>query len=88
MRRDRMKKGVIRSQHRDIFYSMCYTRREIDQPIVGVINSFNHIIPGHIHLNQIVDTVTRGVAMAGGTPVVFPRILAEPRTFTQPKGGL
>jgi dihydroxy-acid dehydratase len=45
MRSDTMKKGVIRSQHRDIFYSMCYTRREIDQPILGVVNPFNQFIP-------------------------------------------
>jgi len=69
-----MKAGLKRAQHRSLFYAMGYTRREIDQPIVGVVNSFNQIIPGHFHLNAIVDAVVRGVSMAGGTPVVFPSI--------------
>ena len=74
MRSDSMKKGLKRAQHRALFYSMGYTRREIDQPIVGVVNSFNQIVPGHIHLDLLVDAVVRGVSMAGGTPVVFPSI--------------
>ncbi|HSJ52245.1 MAG TPA: dihydroxy-acid dehydratase, partial [Anaerolineae bacterium] len=74
MRSDDMKTGLQRAQHRALFYSMGYTRREIEQPIVGVVNSYNQIIPGHIHLDSLVDAVVRGVAMAGGTPVVFPAI--------------
>ncbi|MFZ5918541.1 MAG: dihydroxy-acid dehydratase [Chloroflexota bacterium] len=74
MRSDDMKTGLQRAQHRSLFYSMGYTRREIEQPIVGVVNSYNQIIPGHIHLDQLVDAVVRGVAMAGGTPVVFPAV--------------
>jgi dihydroxy-acid dehydratase len=74
MRSDDMKAGLQRAQHRALFYSMGYTRREIEQPIVGVVNSYNQISPGHIHLDQLVDAVVRGVAMAGGTPVVFPAI--------------
>ncbi len=74
MRSDEMKKGLKRAQHRALLYSMGYTRREIEQPIVGVVNAFNQIVPGHIHLNNLVDAVVRGVAMAGGTPVVFPAI--------------
>ena len=74
MRSDEMKKGLKRAQHRALLYSMGYTQREIEQPIVGVVNAFNQIIPGHIHLNNLVDAVVRGVAMAGGTPVVFPAI--------------
>ena len=62
MRSDQMKTGLKRAQHRALFYSMGYTRREIEQPIVGVVNSFNQIIPGHIHLNQIVEAVVRGVS--------------------------
>jgi dihydroxy-acid dehydratase len=53
---------------------MGYTRREVEQPIVGVVNAYNQIIPGHVHLDTLVDAVVRGVAMAGGTPVVFPAI--------------
>lgn len=74
MRSDQMKSGLKRAQHRALFYSMGYTRREIEQPIVGVVNSFNQIIPGHIHLNALVDAVVRGVSAAGGTPVIFPSI--------------
>ena len=74
MRSDQMKAGLKRAQHRALFYSMGYTRREIEQPIVGVVNSFNQITPGHIHLNNIVEAVARGVSMAGGTPVIFPSI--------------
>ncbi len=74
MRSDAMKKGPQRAQHRALFYSMGYTRREVEQPIVGVVNSYNQIIPGHIHLDVLVEAVVRGVSMAGGTPVVFPAI--------------
>lgn len=74
MRSDDMKAGLQRAQHRALFYSMGYTRREIEQPIVGVVNSYNQIIPGHIHLDGLLEAVVRGVAMAGGTPVVFPAI--------------
>jgi len=74
MRSDEMKKGPKRAQHRALWYAMGYTRREIERPIVGVVNSFNQIIPGHIHLNGLVDAVVRGISMAGGTPVIFPSI--------------
>ena len=74
MRSDEMKSGLQRAQHRALFFSMGYTRREIEQPIVAVVNSYNQIIPGHIHLDRLVDAVVRGVSMAGGTPVVFPVI--------------
>ena len=74
MRSDEMKKGLRRAQHRALFYSMGYTKHELDRPLVGIVNSFNQIIPGHIHLNTLVEAVVRGVAMAGGTPVVFPSI--------------
>ncbi len=74
MRSDEMKRGLKRAQHRALFYSMGYTKDELDRPLVGVVNSFNQIIPGHIHLNTLVEAVVRGVAMAGGTPVIFPSI--------------
>jgi len=69
-----MKKGLKRAQHRALLYSMGYTREEIEQPIIGVVNSYNQIIPGHIHLDRITDAVLQGVAAGGGTPVVFPTI--------------
>lgn len=74
MRSDAMKKGPQRAQHRALFYSMGYTRRELEQPMVGVVSSYNQIIPGHVHLDDLVEAVVRGVSMAGGTPVVFPAI--------------
>ena len=69
-----MKKGLKRAQHRALLYSMGYTQEEIEQPIIGVVSSYNQIIPGHIHLDRITDAVVQGVAAGGGTPVVFPTI--------------
>ncbi len=74
MRSDQMKKGLRRAQHRALFYSMGYTREEIERPIVGVVNTFNQIVPGHIHLNGVVEGVVKGVCTGGGTPVLFPAI--------------
>ncbi|MBW1789216.1 MAG: dihydroxy-acid dehydratase [Deltaproteobacteria bacterium] len=74
MRSDLMKKGVERAMSRSLFYAMGYTREEIRRPLVGVVNTFNQIIPGHIHLNTLTDAVVRGVSAGGGTPVVFPAI--------------
>ncbi len=66
-----MKKGIERAPHRSLMKAMGYTDEEIKRPIIGVANSFNEIIPGHIHLRQVVDAVKAGVRMAGGTPVEF-----------------
>ncbi len=74
MRSDEMKKGLLRAQHRALFYAMGYSKKEIEQPLIGVANSFNQIIPGHIHLNTIADAVVRGISMAGGTPLLFSTI--------------
>ncbi len=71
MRSDKMKKGIERAPHRSLMKAMGYTDEEIKRPIIGVANSFNEIIPGHIHLRQVVDAVKAGVRMAGGTPVEF-----------------
>ncbi|NPA95634.1 MAG: dihydroxy-acid dehydratase [Thermodesulfobacteria bacterium] len=71
MRSDKMKKGIERAPHRSLMKAMGYTDEEIKRPIIGVANSFNEIIPGHIHLRQIVDAVKAGIRMAGGTPVEF-----------------
>ena len=71
MRSDKMKKGIERAPHRSLFKAMGYTDEEIKRPIIGVVNSFNEIIPGHIHLRQVVDAVKAGIRMAGGTPVEF-----------------
>ena len=74
MRSDRMKRGLEKAPHRALFKAMGYTDGEIARPMVGVVNSKNEIIPGHIHLDTITDAVKAGVRMAGGTPIEFPCI--------------
>ncbi|MBN1662310.1 MAG: dihydroxy-acid dehydratase [Deltaproteobacteria bacterium] len=74
MRSDLMKKGVERAPHRSLFKAMGYTDEELARPIIGVVNSANEIIPGHIHLDIITADVKAGIRMAGGTPVEFPVI--------------
>jgi dihydroxy-acid dehydratase len=74
MRSDLMKKGLERAPHRSLFKAMGYTDEEIAQPLIGVVNSANEIIPGHIHLDLITQDVKAGIRMAGGTPVEFPVI--------------
>ncbi|MDI6736170.1 MAG: dihydroxy-acid dehydratase, partial [bacterium] len=69
MRSDLMKKGLERAPHRSLFKAMSYTDEEIVRPIIGIANSGNEIIPGHIHLNEIVEAVKAGVRIAGGTPM-------------------
>ncbi|NDY41753.1 dihydroxy-acid dehydratase [Dissulfurirhabdus thermomarina] len=71
MRSDRMKKGLERAPHRSLFKAMGYTDEEIRRPLIGVANSFNEIIPGHVHLRQVAEAVKAGIRMAGGTPVEF-----------------
>lgn len=74
MRSDKMKKGLEKAPHRSLFKAMGYLTKEIERPLVGIVNSANEIIPGHIHLNTIADAVKAGVRMAGGTPVEFSTI--------------
>jgi len=74
MRSDLMKKGVERAPHRSLFKAMGYTDEEIARPLIGVVNSYNEIIPGHIHLRTVTEQVKAGIRMAGGTPVEFPTI--------------
>lgn len=74
MRSDITKKGSQRSAHRSLFHAMGYTNEELQRPMIGVINSFNEIVPGHMHLREIADAVKMGVAEAGGMPVEFPAI--------------
>ncbi len=71
MRSDVMKKGIEKSPHRSLFKAMGYTDEEIARPLIGIVNSANEIIPGHIHLNQIAQAVKAGVRMSGGTPMEF-----------------
>ncbi len=74
MRSDVMKKGIEKSPHRSLFKAMGYTDEEIARPLIGIVNSANEIIPGHIHLNQIAQAVKAGVRMSGGTPMEFSTI--------------
>ncbi|MDI9570408.1 MAG: dihydroxy-acid dehydratase [Pseudomonadota bacterium] len=74
MRSDLMKKGLERAPHRSLFKAMGYTDEELRRPIIGVVNSANEIVPGHIHLRIIADDVKAGIRLAGGTPVEFPAI--------------
>ncbi|NLW55934.1 MAG: dihydroxy-acid dehydratase [Firmicutes bacterium] len=71
MRSDQVKKGATRAPHRSLFKAMGYTDRELERPLIGIANSFNEIIPGHIHLRTITEAVKAGVRLAGGTPVEF-----------------
>ncbi|MQY74979.1 MAG: dihydroxy-acid dehydratase [Clostridia bacterium] len=74
MRSDIMKKGVARLPHRSIFKSLGYTDEEIRRPIIGVVNSVNELIPGHMHLDSIAGAVKAGIRIAGGTPQEFSTI--------------
>lgn len=74
MRIDVVKKGVERAPHRALFKAMGYTDEEIGRPLIGVVNSQNDIVPGHIHLDNIAEAVKAGILMAGGTPVEFASI--------------
>ena len=71
MRSNLMKLGLEKYPHRSLLKAMGLTDREIDQPIIGVANSFNEFIPGHLHLNQITQAAKAGVRLAGGTPLEF-----------------
>ncbi len=74
MRSDKMKKGLEKAPHRSLFKAMGYIAEEIERPLVGIVNSANEIIPGHIHLDIIAEAVKAGVRMAGGTPIEFSTI--------------
>lgn len=74
MRSDLVKKGPTRSAHRTLFSAMGYSADDLKKPLVGIVNSFNEIIPGHIHLRTIAEAAKLGVAAAGGTPIEFPAI--------------
>ncbi|NLW00311.1 MAG: dihydroxy-acid dehydratase [Clostridiales bacterium] len=71
---DRVKKGMEKAPHRALFKAMGYTDEELKRPLIGVVNSQNEVIPGHIHLDTIVRAVKDGIRMAGGTPVEFSTI--------------
>lgn len=74
MRSDSVKKGTAQAPHRSLFNALGYTEEERRRPLIGIVNSYNEIVPGHMNLDKITEAVKMGVAMAGGTPVVFPAI--------------
>ena len=74
MRSDAVTKGMQQAPHRSLFNALGLTKEEMDRPLVGIVSSYNEIVPGHMNLDKIVDAVKMGVAMAGGTPIVFPAI--------------
>ena len=74
MRSDIVKKGPTRCAHRSLFHAMGYGPEDLEKPLIGICNSFNEVIPGHIHLRDIAAAAKLGVAAAGGTPLEFPAI--------------
>jgi len=74
MRSDAAKTGASQAPHRSLFNALGYTKEELARPLVGIVCSYNEIVPGHMNLDKIADAVKMGVAMAGGTPVMFPAI--------------
>ncbi|MGO5052108.1 dihydroxy-acid dehydratase [Lachnospiraceae bacterium LCP25S3_G4] len=74
MKSDTVTKGIQQAPHRSLLNALGYTKEEQKRPLIGIVSSYNEIVPGHMNLDKIVDAVKIGVAMAGGTPVVFPAI--------------
>ncbi len=74
MRSDAVKKGMATAPQRSLFNALGITKEELEKPLVGIVSSYNEIVPGHMNIDKIVDAVKMGVAMAGGTPIVFPAI--------------
>ena len=74
MKSDPLKLGPQNAPHRALYHALGLTEEEIRRPLVGVVSSYNEIVPGHMNIDKIVDAVKLGVAMAGGTPIVFPAI--------------
>ena len=71
MKSDNVKKGMQQAPHRSLFNALGFTKEEMDRPLVGIVSSYNEIVPGHMNLDKIVNAVKLGVAEAGGVPVVF-----------------
>ncbi len=71
---DSLKRGTQNAPHRALYHALGFTNEEIERPLVGIVSSYNEIVPGHMNIDKIVDAVKLGVAMAGGTPAVFPAV--------------
>ena len=74
MRSDAVKKGIQQAPHRSLFNALGMTKEEMDKPLIGIVNSYNEIVPGHMNLDKITEAVKMGVALAGGVPREFPAI--------------
>ena len=74
MSSDKMKKGPERAPHRSLLYALGLDEDDFDKPIIGIVNSHNEIVPGHMHLNTVVESVKKGIIAAGGVPMAFPAI--------------
>ena len=74
MRSEQIKTGVERTPNRSLLYALGYTDEELSRPLIGVVSSYNEIVPGHMGLDKIAEAVKAGIRAAGGTPVMFPAI--------------
>ncbi|MCR5353772.1 MAG: dihydroxy-acid dehydratase, partial [Clostridiales bacterium] len=74
MNSDNIKKGVERAPNKSLMYALGLTEEEIKRPIIGVVSSYNEIVPGHMNLDKVCDAVKAGIRLAGGTPIMFPAI--------------
>jgi dihydroxy-acid dehydratase len=86
MRSDIMKTGVEKGPHRSLWYATGLSKNDLDKPIIGIANSFNEIVPGHVELNKIANAVKRGILMSGGTPVEFNTIAVDDGIAMNHKG--
>ncbi len=74
MKSDAVTKGMQQAPHRSLFNALGLTKEELERPLVGIVSSYNEIVPGHMNIDKIANAVKLGVAMAGGTPIMFPAI--------------
>ena len=74
MKSDNVRKGIQQAPHRSLFNALGFTEEEMKKPMVGIVSSYNEIVPGHMNLDKIVNAVKLGVAEAVGVPFVFPAI--------------
>lgn len=74
MKSNPIKEGVNNAPHRALYHALGLTEEEVSRPLIGIVSSYNEIVPGHMNIDKVVDAVKLGVAMAGGTPIVFPAI--------------
>ena len=74
MIKEKIVDGAHNAPHRSLYNALGLTKEELERPLIGIVSSYNEIVPGHMNLDKITEAVRLGVAMAGGTPIVFPAI--------------